>query len=42
MQAVKPRIEELKAKGVEKAVTNLVALHNIDIVDFDSVMKDFK
>lgn len=42
MEEIKPRIEELQAKGIEKAVTNLVALHNLDIENFAPLIQDFK
>ena len=42
MQAVKPRIEELQAQWVENTVTNLVAISNMDVENFEKQMKNFK
>lgn len=42
MQAVKPRIDELQAQGIEKSVTNLVALSNMDVENFEKQMKNFE
>ena len=39
-RAVKPRIEELKAKWVENAVTNLVAVSNMDVDKFIKQMEE--